>query len=58
MFLKLFFRSTPSVNAFLSNLGQVLDYNFPIGDSMLLNCILILQKIPFPPRYLTYRTQD
>ncbi len=46
-------RSTPTLNAFLSNLSQILDYNFAVGDSMLLNSILILQKIPFPPRYAT-----
>jgi hypothetical protein len=34
-------------------LAQVLDTNFEIGKMMLLNCILILQKTPFPPRYAT-----
>ena len=44
-------RATPSVNAFLAYLPQVLDYNYQIGENMILSCILILQKIPFPPRY-------
>ena len=41
------------MNAFLSNLPQVLDYNFGVGEGILLNCILILQKLPFPPRHAT-----
>ena len=44
-------RSTPTVNAFLANLPQMLDYNFAMGETLLLNIILILQKLPFPPRY-------
>eukprot|EP00094_Tigriopus_californicus_P000131 TCALIF_00127-PA protein Name:"Similar to UNC79 Protein unc-79 homolog (Homo sapiens)" AED:0.02 eAED:0.04 QI:0/0/0/0.66/0.5/0.33/3/0/2591 len=44
-------RSTPTVNAFIANLPQVLDYNFEMGKKILLNSILILQKIPFPPRH-------
>jgi hypothetical protein len=44
-------RSTPTVNAFLANLPQMLDYNFAMGEANLLNTILILQKLPFPPRY-------
>ena len=46
-------RSTPAINAFLANLYQVLDNNFKIGEQMLLNVILVLQKIPFPPPYAT-----
>ena len=46
-------RCTPAVNAFMANLPQVLDNNFSIGKLLLLNTILILQKIPFPPRYAT-----
>ncbi|CAB4070119.1 UNC79 [Lepeophtheirus salmonis] len=42
-------RSTPAVNAFLSNLPQVLDNNFKIGETLLPNIILVLQKkLPFP----------
>ena len=46
-------RCTPAINAFMTNLPQVLDNNFAIGKLILLNTILILQKIPFPPRYST-----
>ena len=38
-------RSTPAINAFISNLPQVLDNNFNIGKLILLNIILILQKV-------------
>ena len=44
-------RSTPTVNAFLASLPQMLDYNFALGETLLLNTILVLQKLPFPPRY-------
>ena len=46
-------RCTPAINAFMTNLPQVLDNNFAIGKLILLNTVLILQKIPFPPRYAT-----
>ena len=46
-------RCTPAINSFMANLAQVLDNNFSIGRVILLNTILILQKIPFPPRYAT-----
>lgn len=46
-------RCTPAINAFMNNLPQVLDNNFAIGKLMLVNVILIMQKIPFPPRYAT-----
>ena len=46
-------RCTPAINSFMANLSQVLDNNFSIGRVILLNTILILQKIPFPPRYAT-----
>jgi len=38
---------------FTANLPQVLDTNFDIGKFILVNCVLILQKTPFPPRYAT-----
>ena len=44
-------RSTPTVNAFLASLPQMLDYNLALGETLLLNTILVLQKLPFPPRY-------
>ena len=50
-------RCTPAINAFMANLPQVLDNNFIMGRYLLLNTILILQKIPFPPRYATSWTQ-
>ena len=41
-------RCAPAVNSFFANLQQVLDSNYVMGEIMLLDCILILQKTPFP----------
>ncbi len=47
-------RSTPALNSFFANLPHVLDNNYDVGKAMLTSCVLILQKIPFPPRYATF----
>ena len=39
------------MNSFFANIQQVLDNNYDIGEYMLLNVVLILQKTPFPPRH-------
>ena len=44
-------RSTAQFSSFFSNLPQVMDNNFSIGNFLISNIVLILQKSPFPPRY-------
>ena len=44
-------RSTAQFSAFFSNLPQVMDNNFAIGNFLISNIVLILGKSPFPPRY-------
>ena len=44
-------RSTSQFSSFFANIPQVMDNNFPIGNFLISNIVLILQKSPFPPRY-------
>lgn len=44
-------RSTAQFSSFFANLPQVMDNNFGIGNLLISNIVLILQKSPFPPRY-------
>ena len=44
-------RTTPQFCSFFANLAQVMDNNFPIGNLLIPNIVLILHKSPFPPRY-------
>ena len=44
-------RATAQFYSFFANLPQVMDNNFGIGNYLMANIVLILQKSPFPPRY-------
>jgi hypothetical protein len=44
-------RTTTQFCSFFASLPQVMDGNFPIGNLLITNIVLILHKSPFPPRY-------